>query len=87
MYIIYRQPKITNTKVKFGKQTFTMTKIPKNENVVRYKILYQEIVKLMETLVINIKIIKDYPANDASAALLKVKSETKLNKCLFLMDI
>ncbi len=61
------------TTVTYGGQAYEITTISTNEIVVRYKILYYEVVTLIRNLEENMAQIKDAPPSNTTAAMIKVR--------------
>ena len=58
----------------YGGQVFEITTVSTNEIVVRYKILYYEIITLITNLEDNMAQIKDAPPSNTTAVMLKVSA-------------
>jgi hypothetical protein len=59
--------------VKYGDQVYEITIVSTNEIVLRYKILYYEILTLIMNLEKNMAQIKDSPPSNTTEVMLKVR--------------
>ena len=60
--------------MKYGDQVFEITTVSTNEIVIRYKILYYEIITLIKNMEGTVAQIKDAPPSNTTAVMLKVRA-------------
>ena len=70
-----------HTTVTYGGQVFEITTVSTNMIVVRYKILYYEIITLIKNVQENMAQIKDSPPSNTTAVMLKVRDSSFLHCC------